>query len=356
MTPATGGRGQEGWAGHRLSASSPAPDPEPAGLAGGAPVRISRAAAAVQDLLSSGRRVVIIEAALEYGRCGIGVFPLGNDGKRPFFAAQRACRARGCRGCEAFGHGFYDATTEPERLREMWRLADPEAGIAARLPGQIIVVDVDPRHGGLTWLATRPPLDPTLMVWSGRGDGGRHHYYLAPPGHVDPSALRGTGVDLKTHRGYVALPPTRHRSGGRYRWDRSVAVPQALPAWLAALCMDPTPHQRLVTHPDARANKAREREAAATAPGRSSSGSVGGRIGPATQYRQLLAVVRRAPQGHRNDRLFWAACRAGELITSGSLTWERASAGLVSAAVTAGLSLAEAEATVESGLRSAGTR
>jgi len=52
--------------------------------------------------------------------------------------------------------------------------------------------------------------------------------------------------------------------------------------------------------------------------------------------------VRTAPRGERNERLFWAACRAGAAGHDG--------AALIAAGMRLGLPLIEAKRTVESGL------
>jgi hypothetical protein len=55
--------------------------------------------------------------------------------------------------------------------------------------------------------------------------------------------------------------------------------------------------------------------------------------------------------GTRNSRLFYAACRLGELEAGGELPHGSSRTQLISAGLEAGLSLSEAENTVDSGLK-----
>lgn len=133
------------------------------------------------------------------------------------------------------GHGVLDATADLDWLRSRWR---DGYNIGARVPEGLVVIDTDPRHGGednLIALAQGRDLPETLTCFSGRGDGGRHRYFLHPGGQVSGKRLPG-GVDLKTHTGYVVLPPSLHPATGRpYRWaDETVSLAE-LPRWLARL-------------------------------------------------------------------------------------------------------------------------
>ena len=55
-------------------------------------------------------------------------------------------------------------------------------------------------------------------------------------------------------------------------------------------------------------------------------------------------------EGERNDRLFWAACRAGEMLMLGVFSASEARRLLVDAAISTGLEPREAEATAKSGI------
>jgi len=70
-----------------------------------------------------------------------------------------------------------------------------------------------------------------------------------------------------------------------------------------------------------------------------------------TRFAALLRVVQRAPEGERHRHLFWAACRAGELVARGTLAPDAAAGALVAAAMAGGgRSLTTAEATARDGL------
>jgi hypothetical protein len=72
------------------------------------------------------------------------------------------------------------------------------------------------------------------------------------------------------------------------------------------------------------------------------------------RLQQLLRCVSTAPEGQRNAITFWAACRFGEMVTTGLLSESDAIVLIVGAATCTGLPRAEAIATARSGLRTAG--
>jgi Bifunctional DNA primase/polymerase, N-terminal len=197
-------------------------------------------------------------AAFAYAAAGYEVFPL--RGKLPFGNCPE-CEPRSPRyrphqtaDCaHELCHGLYAATSDPGRVAHWWTRW-PQANIGARVPPSMLVVDVDPRHGGGVRLAQlerdHGALPPTRVSISGRGDGGRHCWFLHPGGVL--SAVRlGAGLDLKTHTGYVLLPPSRHPATGRpYRWADPAVAPAPLPVWLARLLThQPPPPCRAVAGP-----------------------------------------------------------------------------------------------------------
>jgi hypothetical protein len=191
-------------------------------------------------------------------------------------------------------HGHLDASTDPRQIRAWWARW-PAAMIGAPVPPTLLVLDLDPRNGGQ--LDDLPPLPATLTAWSGRGDGGRHFYFLRPPGAFTSTRLP-RGWDLN---GYCILPPSLHPATGRpYTWDEHGPAP--LPPVVREL-LRPAP------------------VAARTCPQGSGDG------------RWLGEFVARQPHGNINDALYWAARRAAE---DGILTEDLAAALLAAAGQAAG--------------------
>jgi hypothetical protein len=190
------------------------------------------------------------EWALAYAAAGYQVFPL--RGKQPLgncsACEPRSPRYRPHQAAECsheLCHGLYAATSDPGRVGRWWGRW-PLANIGARVPASLLVIDIDPRHGGLERLAAlereHGPLPSTRISISGRGDGGQHRWFMHVGSQVSAAQL-GAGVDLKTHRGYVLLPPSWHPATGKpYRWAEPTLDPAALPAaWRRLLSPMPRP-------------------------------------------------------------------------------------------------------------------
>lgn len=160
--------------------------------------------------------------AIYYSLRGWEVFPL--RGKFPAIAG---------------GRGVLDATTDVDQITAWWSGRYAGANIGLRVPANVIVLDIDPRNGGLDWIIARQAehgrLPETMGSQSGRGDGGGHRYFRRPAGDISAARLKGTGADLKTHAGYVVAPPSLHPDTGKpYTWldVDTIADP---PRWLIDL-------------------------------------------------------------------------------------------------------------------------
>lgn len=177
---------------------------------------------------------VMLAAALEYAAHNWAVFPL--RGKVPAIPNPP-------------GHGVLDATTHPGQITEWWHCYRG-ANIGVRVPRSMVVLDLDPRNGGLESLAALQhrygPLPDTLTTLSGRGDGGWHRFYRRPPGKLSAVNL-GSGIDIKTSTGYVVSAPSIHPDTGKpyTRIDLPVATP---PHWLITLLLPRPPVLRRSTH------------------------------------------------------------------------------------------------------------
>jgi hypothetical protein len=235
-----------------------------------------------------------------------------------------------CHGeCGRFGHGVYDATTDPRRIRELFAAA-PWAtgyGIACGLhPHHLIGIDLDTKSGtdssaALRELALRHlfTIPATVVVLT--PSGGRHLWLSGPPDAVVPnSASRlAPGIDVRGAGGYLVGPGSRTEHGV---YSTAPGTAHLVPA--------PCPPSllRLLTPPP----RPRPRHAAPSSTGRHGQG--------------LVQFVLAAHEGQRNTRLFWAACRAYENGFGPDLA-----PALLDAAIRTGLTPREARSTIASAAR-----
>lgn len=128
-------------------------------------------------------------------------------------------------------HGVHDASVEYEDVSRWWMFQRANIAIATG-PSRLLVVDVDPRHGGNDQLEelfdVHGPFPRTHTVATG---GGGHHYYFRRPCDRHFCGKLAVGIDVKHSGGCVIAPPSRHASGRAYRLaiDAEVAAP---PEWL----------------------------------------------------------------------------------------------------------------------------
>jgi hypothetical protein len=138
-------------------------------------------------------------------------------------------------------NGVNDATTDPDAIKGWWeKWPQGNVGICTGPESGLVVLDVDPRNGGSESLAQLinlyGELPETLVC--GTGGGGWHYYFQ----HPDQLKLKGKvpgygGLDIKSDGGYVVAPPSRHHSGGIYRWlsDYCTTNIAPVPEWFLDL-------------------------------------------------------------------------------------------------------------------------
>src|SRR5262249_15398402 len=104
----------------------------------------------------------------------------------------------------------------------------PEAniGIATGAISGLVVLDVDPRHGGdesLEQWKTRYGHDFLTTVTSCTGGGGWHLFYTHPGQSMQIKNKVGLapGLDIRGDGGYIVAPPSLHASGQRYAWKNN---------------------------------------------------------------------------------------------------------------------------------------
>jgi hypothetical protein len=170
-----------------------------------------------------------LEAALEYARAGIPVFPTNPLDKKPLTP-----------------HGFKDASKDEAQIRAWWSKW-PNAMIAAPTGAAsgmwVADLDLDPARkldGRATLarlIAVHGAMPETLAAITPRG--GQHLFFVWPRNiDIRNSASKiGPGIDVRGEGGYVCLPPSRNANGGVYRWDPADDAAQAAPApdWLIEL-------------------------------------------------------------------------------------------------------------------------
>ncbi|GIH11798.1 DNA primase [Rhizocola hellebori] len=280
-------------------------------------------------------------AALRYAAKGWPVFLLGHN-KRPV-ANCDACRdadashdreACRCLTC----HGLYAATRESRRIDIMFRLVPrPMLAIRTGLASRLVVVDVDPDHGGedtLTGLVSDDLCPPTLLVRT--GSGGRHLYYRHPGGKAPCSQGRlGPGIDIRGDGGYVVAPPSIHpRTHTAYEWIRAWPVAE-MPSALVKACQPrpapaPTPH---------------------------SSAELGhgeGITSPQRLLESLLATIARAPEGKRRTTLYGAARGVARMVAVGAINRSDAWAVLTEAGRNAQQTERETRTAIQGGFHAEG--
>ncbi|MEU1015062.1 bifunctional DNA primase/polymerase [Streptomyces sp. NPDC005898] len=240
-----------------------------------------------------------------------------------------------CHGeCGRLGHGVYDASTDPRRIRELFAAA-PWAtgyGIACGLPPHhLIGVDLDTKSdvdasAALRELALRHlfTIPETVVVTT--PSGGRHIWLAGPPDTVVPNSAGrlAPGIDIRGAGGYLVGPGSRTEHGVYSTVPGTAHLPPA-PCPPALL--------RLLTPPP--------RAPHATPPPHTGTA--------AQQGHGLVQFVLAAHEGQRNTRLFWAACRAYENGLGDTLTPH-----LTAAALRIGLTPREAHATITSAARLTG--
>ncbi|MFD5079743.1 bifunctional DNA primase/polymerase [Streptomyces sp. NPDC058371] len=269
--------------------------------------------------------------ALSAAERGLAVIPLSRT-KLPALRSPHRddpdLTAPTCHGeCGRFGHGVYDASTDPRRIRALFAAAPWASGygIACGLhPHHLIGIDLDTKSGtdssaALRELALRHlfTIPDTVVVLT--PSGGRHLWLSGPPDAVVPNSAGrlAPGIDIRGAGGYLVGPGSRTEHGvyGTAPGTAHLAPAPCPPALLRLLTPPPRTHQP--THRET---------------GQHGQG--------------LVQFVLTAHEGQRNTRLFWAACRAYENGIGPDLT-----EALVEAALHTGLTDREARSTISSAAR-----
>jgi hypothetical protein len=189
------------------------------------------------------KRSELLRAALSYAERGWPVFPLyWPDGQRC------SCGKSDCDSVAKHpltAHGFLDATTDPEAIREHWK-THPAANVGLRTgtDGGVLVMDIDSRHSGEeSFLALQKELGVLPNGPAVKTGNGEHLYFAYPDcGLKSRVQVKGRGgIDIRGKGGYVVAPPSQHRSGQFYHWQRKPngKLPMLPSSWITFLAGEP---------------------------------------------------------------------------------------------------------------------
>jgi len=189
---------------------------------------------------SSPRLLRTLDSAINYADIGFKVIPLWSvDGEGRCLCGRADCSSPGKHPHGGLApKGSHNATQDGVTIANWGNLVeDLNIGICAGATSGVVVLDVDPAHGGSESLARIESIHgkvKTLEVLT--GGGGRHLYFKFPTGqHVKNSVGKlGPGLDVRSDGGYVVAPPSLHASGNEYRWrvDPRAIEPAECPKWL----------------------------------------------------------------------------------------------------------------------------
>lgn len=257
-------------------------------------------------------------------------------------------------------HGVHSATDDFHAGSSYWgRHPNANIGLAigVGLLRDVRVLDVDPRHGGdeeLGRLVLRHgPLPFTPQQETG-AEGSHYLYCGWPTGRRFKTKLR-PGLELLGPGRYFVGAPSRHPLTSRpYRWVVGLDTPIApAPEWLVELATVRGPRN------SAAAIVAGPHGERSIPPVRSSGTAHRADVPTATRtsaysraaLRYAVDAVARAQPGERNTTLNREAFAVARFVVAGEVDEQLARGALVDAATSAGLSVREAETTVQRAMR-----
>lgn len=275
-----------------------------------------------------------LEGALWLVAHGFPVFPCDHPGTDRCSGVGRGhnpatCEERGKHPAVPFTRAY---TADPQQVQQTFgRLRNVGVAIGATSGPdntQLLVVDSD-EPGAIEATAAKfgHQHEPTMRVTTAKG---HHDYYWAPRSMKlgnGLGSLRGKfDGDIRAGNAYVVGPGSVHRSGVVYELEDPETPPAYAPQWLLDALRTPVVPPR---------------------PRRPYIGPPTGRTSPLVR---LVAYVAEATTD-RNNRLFWAACRAFEHTRANGEPDTGVAQALVDAGRHTGLSEAECRSTIRSALQ-----
>jgi hypothetical protein len=221
------------------------------------------------------------------------------------------------------------STNDADYIAESWPDEDANIGVHCG-PSGLLVLDIDVAGSYVEAMSeiTIHSVPDTLTV---RTASGKWHLYFSVPlvnEYTNRVKIDGTQVDVRVNNGYV-LGPGSVINDSEYEivYDDAIASLESSP--------------RLVKWVKSRPRKLRSKPK-----------SIWNRDSRSNAHAQqgILQVVLDAPDGELNSRLYWASCRAGEMVKAGQWELDDAERSLTEAATKANLESYRIGPTIQSGL------
>lgn len=132
----------------------------------------------------------VVTQAIRLAKFGFSIFPCKPD-KSPLTK-----------------RGFKDSTSDLEQIESWWsHYPDALVGVATGEKSNIVVLDIDPRNGGDTWLEENIENIPQTLSYKTQS-GGRHFVFKHPGGLIKSTANKiARGVDVRGDGGYAIFWP-----------------------------------------------------------------------------------------------------------------------------------------------------
>lgn len=164
-----------------------------------------------------------LAAALSYVRRGWSALPEHTIGPDGICTCNRPSCDKPGKHPRGDTWGQFQAKIAAETEVRLWFKRWPAAGvgIATGAVSGLVVLDVDPRHGGDESLKDLGPLPDTVTAIT--GGGGQHLYFAHPGGMVKNRSGFLPGLDIRGDGGQVVAPPSMHASGRQYEWEPGYA-------------------------------------------------------------------------------------------------------------------------------------
>lgn len=142
-------------------------------------------------------------------------------------------------------NGVNNATKNHSLIKAWWsKWPNANIGIATGKESGLVVLDVDPAHGGKSSLDKLTAQYGEINTLCQHTGGGGWHFIFKYPSDISVIKNRigtlGKGLDIKADKGYIVACPSNHVSGDNYALDMNNPI-MPMPEWLLDRLVDQRP-------------------------------------------------------------------------------------------------------------------